>query len=114
MKHNGSLQLVFAFLVILICSGRVIAQEIVHTEYGNVFVISFKEYMENDSKRASCKKLPTLISYKAFQSQDNHNFTKEEYQLIAGEAPYLGLRGHNSWYDRNAQKFVGWDQLFDS
>ncbi|MAD62516.1 hypothetical protein [Haliea sp.] len=87
------------------------AQDIITTEYGNVFVIPFKQYLDPD-KRPSCSRLPRLISYKAFQSQDNHNFTAEEYRQLAGDAPYMGLRGHNSWYDRDQRKMVSWDDLF--
>lgn len=87
------------------------AQDIITTEYGNVFVISFKQYLDRD-KRPSCSRLPGVISYKAYQSQDNHNFTAEEYRQLAGDAPYMGLRGHNSWYDRDQRKMVSWDDLF--
>ncbi|MCG2601169.1 MAG: hypothetical protein KBO59_27095 [Achromobacter sp.] len=47
-----------------------------------------------------------MISYKAFQSQDNHNFTPAEYRQLAGDAPYLGLRSHDHWYDRDQRKVV--------
>jgi len=59
-----------------------------------------------------CGKLPRVISYKAFQSQDNENFTEAEYQTLAGSAPYLGLRSPDFWYSKAKSKQVSWDELY--
>lgn len=95
----------------LIWPGLAGAQEIIRTEYGNVFVIPLKDYLDR-AKRPACHKLPRIIGYKAFQSQDQQNFTPEEYRLLAGDSPYLGLRGHDYWYDRDKRQHVPWDDLF--
>ena len=104
-------QLLLDLLAAVVVISSAHAQDIITTEYGNVFVIPFKQYLDRDN-RPSCSRLPGVISYKAFQSQDNHNFTAEEYRQLAGDAPYMGLRGHNSWYDRDQRKMVSWDDLF--
>lgn len=88
------------------------AQDIITTEHGNVFVLPLKQYVVDWDKRQTCSKLPRVISYKAFQSQGNHNFTPEEYQQLAGDAPYLGLRSHDLWYDRDQRKVVSSSDLF--
>lgn len=81
-------QLLLNLLAAVVGISSAHAQEIITTEHGNVFVIPFKQCLDRD-KRPSCSKLPRVISYKAFQSQDNHKFTAEEYRQLAGDAPYL-------------------------
>ena len=88
------------------------AHEIIETEYGNVFVVTFKEYSDR-TRDWTCHELPGTIRYKAFQSQDEQNFTPAEYRKLAGDAPYLGLRNYESWYDKQQRKYVGAEQLFE-
>ena len=91
--------------------GTAHAQQVISTEYGDVFVMTFEEYLDKEN-RPVCGKLPRVINYKAFQSQDNQNFTEREYLMLAGDAPFLALRGHDWWYSRDQRKQVSWDELY--
>ncbi|MAT92333.1 MAG: hypothetical protein CME59_07005 [Halioglobus sp.] len=88
------------------------AHEIINTAHGDVFVITYKEYVNRNKNGIDCGKLPRVIAYKGFQSQDNENFTEAEYQALAGDAPYLGLRSADFWYSKARRKLVSWDELF--
>ena len=110
MKWPVSVQAVLVCCSMLVVSCAANAQEVIETEFGNVFVTTFKAITDR-SNRASCHKLPGVINYKAFQSQDNHNFTAEEYQRLAGDSPFLGLRGYDYWYDRDQRRYVEWSEL---
>ena len=87
------------------------AQQLISTEYGDVLVMTFEQYLDKEN-RPVCASLPSVISYKAFQSQDNQNFTEREYRMLAGDAPFLALRSHNSWYSRDQRKYVSLDELY--
>jgi len=89
------------------------AQDIISTEHGDVFVITFKEYADRKKNGIACNKLPPVIKQKAFQTAENQNFTASEYERLAGDAPYLGLRSFNDWYSKSKRKVVTWDELYN-
>ena len=87
------------------------AQDVIRTDHGDVFVISFSEYVAREENRIACGKLPRGTATKAFQVLHDQNFTAAEYQTLAGDAPYLGLRGVESWYSKAKRKYVSADEL---
>ena len=88
------------------------AQEVIQTEHGDVFVTTLAEYL--DEGRGTCGELPRGIKSKAWQLQDGHNFTEEEYRRLAGDAPLPGLRGYGWWYSRDERRHVDWGAVLPS
>ena len=104
-----SLALVLTTLTVY--SPQAYAIEFISTEHGKVFVLPFSEFKQKDS-RPVCRKLPPIIQHKAHQTAEGYNFTPEEYKRLAGNSPYLGLRGLDSWYGRDERKVVTLSEAF--